>query len=184
MKNIKIIEKAQNFIINNENDMKEAVELLSTLNKMKDEITTEKEKVTRPLLDALNAERARWKPQETRLDSVISAIRLGITKFQTALVLKKKEEEEKIAKKLEDGKIKATTAIKKMESLDTVESRVETESGSITFKTVTRFEISNHTIIPREYILLNDTLVREALKGGKKIDGVTYYEEQVPVNKR
>ncbi len=56
-----IVEKANSIKIINEKDLLEATEMLSQVNKIKDKITLEKEKVVLPLNEALKAERARWK---------------------------------------------------------------------------------------------------------------------------
>lgn len=179
-----IITKAENLTIATQDDLVVATTVLSELNRAKDAIILEKEKVTRPLLDALNAERARWKPQETKLDSLIIKIRGAMTTFQTALIQVQKKEQDKIVAKLEDGKIKPETAIRKLEALDTVDKKVETISGSVSFKTVTRFEVTDLSAVPVEYVVLNEVKVREALKEGKNIPGVRKFEEQIPINQR
>lgn len=179
-----IITKAENLTIATQDDLVVATTVLSELNRAKDAIIEEKEKVTRPLLDALNAERARWKPRELQLDTLITKVRTAMTVFQTNLLATQKKEQDKIVSKLEDGKIKPETAIRKLGEMDTVEKKVETESGSISFKTVMRFEVTDLSAVPVEYVVLNDVKVREALKEGKSIPGIRKYEEQVPINKR
>lgn len=164
--------------------MPEAVELLSSLNRIKDDITAQKELVTRPLLDALAEERAKWKTKETRLEAVITRIRTALTSYQTELVAKQRAEQEAIAKKLEDGKIKPQTAIKRMQGVEDVQNTVESATGKISFKTVTTFTVSDWSKVPTEFLLLNETLVREKLKLGVKVDGLGYKDEQVPINFR
>lgn len=179
-----IITKAENLTIATQADLVEATNVLSDLNRTKDAIIEEKEKVTRPLLDALNAERARWKPRELQLDTLIVKVRTAMTVFQTNLLATQKKEQDKIVSKLEDGKIRPETAIRKLGELDTVDKRVETDSGSISFKTVMRFEVVDLEAVPNEYLLINEVLVRQSLKEGKSIPGIRKYEEQVPINKR
>lgn len=162
----------------------EAIDLLSSLNRIKDNITQEREKVTRPLLDALNAERAKWKPKELRLESVITKIRSALTKYQTEKVNAERLAQEAIAKKLQDGKIKPETAIKRMQAVETVDNKIESTAGSVTFKTVTTFTVSDWKQVPEEFLLLNETKVRELLKNGTKIAGLEYKNEQIPVNYR
>lgn len=179
-----IIAKAESITTLTVETMPEAVELLSSLNRIKDEITTEKEKVTRPLLDALNAERAKWKPKEIRLESVITRIRTALTVYQTELVAKQRAEQEAIAKKLENNEIKPETAIKRMQKVEDVQNTVESQTGKITFKTVTTFAVTDWSKVPTEFLLLNETKVRELLKTGVKVPGLEYKDEQVPVNYR
>lgn len=179
-----IITRAESITTLDVTTMPEAVELLSSLNRIKDDITAQKELVTRPLLDALNAERAKWKPKEVLLESVITRIRTALTTYQTELVAKQRREQEAIAKKLEDGKIKPETAIKRMQEVEDVENTVESATGKITFKTVTTFTVTDWKSVPEEFLVLNETKVREYLKEGKKVPGLEYKDEQVPVNYR
>lgn len=179
-----IITRAESITVLTVETMPEAVELLSSLNRIKDDITAQKELVTRPLLDALAEERAKWKPKEVRLESVITRIRTALTQYQTELVAKQRAEQEAIAKKLEDGKIKPETAIKRMQGVEDVQNTVESATGKITFKTVTTFAVTDWKSVPEEFLVLNETKVREYLKEGKKVPGLEYKDEQVPVNYR
>ena len=179
-----IITRAESITTLSVETVPEAVELLSSLNRIKDDITAQKELVTRPLLDKLAEERARWKPKEVRLESVITRIRGALTQYQTELVAKQRAEQEAIAKKLENNEIKPETAIKRMQKVEDVQNTVESNTGKITFKTVTTFTVSNWSNVPTEFLLLNETKVREYLKEGKKVPGLEYREEQVPINFR
>lgn len=179
-----IVEYAEKITTITVDTMPEAVELLSSLNRIKDDITAQKEKVTRPLLDALAEERAKWKPKEVRLESVITRIRTALTVYQTELVAKQRAEQEAIAKKLENNEIKPETAIKRMQKVEDVQNTVESQTGKITFKTVTTFTVSDWSKVPTDFLLLNETRVREELKSGGKVPGLDYKDEQVPVNYR
>ena len=179
-----IITRAESLTILTVETITEAVDLLSSLNRIKDEITTEKEKVTRPLLDALAEERAKWKPKEVKLDSLITKIPQAMTQYQTDLVSAQRLEQELIAKKLQNGKIKPQTAIKRMNDVEGVSNTIEATTGKISFKTVTKFKLVDHKALSPEYILLNEEKVREMLKNGQKLAGIEYWDEQVPVNYR
>lgn len=179
-----IITRAESITTLDVTTMPEAVELLSSLNRIKDDITAQKELVTRPLLDALAEERAKWKSKEVRLESVITRIRTALSIYQTELVAKQRAEQEAIAKKLEDGKIKPETAIKRMQGVEDVQNTVESATGKITFKTVTTFAVTDWKSVPEEFLVLNETKVREYLKEGKFVTGLKYTDEQVPVNYR
>ena len=179
-----IITRAESITTLDVTTMPEAVELLSSLNRIKDEITAQKELVTRPLLDKLAEERAKWKPKELKLDAVITKIRTALTRYQTELVDKQRAEQETIAKKLENNQIKPETAIKRMQAVEEVQNTVESNTGKITFKTVTTFIVKDWKSVPDEFLILNETKVREMLKGGIRVGGLEYKEEQVPVNYR
>lgn len=179
-----IITRAESITTLSVETVPEAIELLSSLNRIKDDITAQKELVTRPLLDKLTEERAKWKPKEVRLESVITRIRTALTVYQTELVAKQRAEQEEIAKRLQDGKIKPETAIKRMQKVEDVQNTIESNTGKITFKTVTTFTVADWSKIPTDFLLLNETRVREELKFGRKVHGLEYKDEQVPINFR
>jgi len=160
-------------------DLSEAVEQLTNANRVLDKLTEEKEKVTRPLNEALRAERARWKPLEDELKESISTLRYGISRFQTELIAKQKVKEEKIAEKVLAGSMNTEKAIVKMDSL-----KVSNKVGQVSFKTVKKFKVMDVTMLPHEYVLPNEIMIREAMNKGLELAGVDYFTEQLPVNRR
>lgn len=181
-----ITTQADELVIMDRESMAEAVELLSQANKMKDFVTTEREKVTKPLNEALKAERARWKPLETDLENGIANIRSKMGKYQTEADRKAKEKEASIAARIGEGKgkLKIETAVAKLASIETPDQEVSTDSGSVKFRTVQKFEIIDITMVPSEYLLPNEPLIRQAIAKAVEIPGIRYFEEQIPVNYR
>lgn len=181
-----IVEKAEALKITDEKSMEEAVELLSKANKGLDLITAEKEKITKPLNEALKAERGRWKPMETVLESAVSILRKGISAYQTEAKRKADEETARLAERVGEGKgkLKAETAIRKMGEIDTPAARVATTSGSLKFRTEKKFEVEDMSKLPLEYHLPDETAIRKAMKEGTELAGVRYYTEEVPINSR
>ena len=180
------LEQAHALKIEGDDDMKDATTFLSVLNKFSDKITGEKERVTKPLNQALKVERERWKPLETKLDEAISLTRRAMTSYQTAAVKKQKEEENNIAKRVGEGrgKLSMETAVKRMDAIETPETTVATDAGAVQFRTVQKFEIMDITLVPHDFLLPNEVKMRETMKAGIPIPGVRYYEEQVPYNTR
>ena len=181
-----IVEKAEALKIVDEQSMAEATELLSKANKGLDLITEEKEKITKPLNEALKAERARWKPMETVLESAVSILRKGITAYQTEAKRKADLEAAKLAERVGEGrgKLKAETAIRKMGEIEGPQAKVETASGSLKFRTEKKFEVVDMSKLPVEYLLPDEPAIRKAMKEGIELPGVRYYTEEVPINSR
>ena len=161
-----------------------ATVMLSTLNKHNDAITTEKEKITRPLLDALAVERGRWKPVENQLGAAIEIIRGKMIVYQTNAIKKQNEERIKIADKLESGSIKTDTALSKLSNMETIDTRIKTDTGSISFSSVKCFEIVDFAKLPDEYKIANEKAIRETLKTKIQIEGIRYFNQNRPVNRR
>ena len=181
-----IFEQAQALEIVDEKGQAEAAELLSHLNKNLDAVTKEKEKVTKPLNEALKAERGRWKPLENFLEEGIAIVRRKMGTYQTEATRKAQEEAAKIAARVGDGKgkLKVETAVRKMDEIETPAQAVVAESGMVKFRTVKKFEVMDVTMLPIEYVLPNEPAIRAAMTKGQELPGVRYYEEQVPVNFR
>ncbi len=179
-----IVSKAQAIEVVNEARVKTATEMLSQLNQVKDKVTTEKEKITKPLNEALKAERARWKPIETIYEEAIGIIRTKIGKYQTEIMRKQREEEAKIADKVAKGTIKMDTALSKLEAIDEPNKAIKTESGLIKFREVEKLKIVDEAKIPRKYLVPNEKAILEDLKNGKKVAGCELETVSIPLNYR
>lgn len=181
-----ITNQAFGLSIANSEEMVQATVLLSNLNRELDKITGEKEKVTKPLNEALKAERERWKPLESALENAISSIRSKMSSYQTESARKAKEEEEKIASRIGEGKghIKIETAIKKIDAIERADKQVATEAGLIKFRTDKVLKITDESLIPREYLIANEKSLLTALKKGVIIPGACIEEIQTPLNFR
>lgn len=178
--------RANSLSVSNETEKLDATELLSLLNKASDRIEAEKAKVMRPLLDATAAERARWKPAETQLEAAVAAIRRKLTEYQTRARAAALAQAEAIASRVGDGKghLQAETAAAKISAITSPSGLVETDSGSLTFRTTKAFEIVDLSKVPLEYHLADEVAIRKAMKAGKELPGVRYFTEEVPYNSR
>lgn len=181
-----IITRVQELTINSKEDLDGAVELLSQINKYGDSIKEEKDKVLRPLLDATKAERARWKPIEDTVKEGVATLKTKMGDYHTMVEEKAKEEQEKIANRVGEGrgKIKVETAVKKIGEVETAEKNVSTDAGKATFITVKKFEVEDISKLPVEYLLPNEVAIRKAMKEGTELPGVRYYEEKQIRNSR
>jgi len=98
-----IIAQTESLVISDPASMVIGVELLSNCNKLLDNLTKEKEKVTKPLNEALKAERARFKPLEGILESAITSIRSKMSVYQTEQVRLQRKAETNITARVEKG---------------------------------------------------------------------------------
>lgn len=183
---VPIARRAMVLHITNAEEMKEATIVLSQLNQFNDRITEIKEQVTKPLNQALKAERARWKPIETENEGAISILRKKMSAYQTELVNKKREEEESIARRIKPGtgNLSIEKAAEKIEALGIVEKEVATAVGLVQFRETATLKILDINLIPREYMMVNEKLLLQDLKEGKVVGGAVVEMIQVPVNYR
>lgn len=176
------IESIGNIKIVDEQSLTKATEVLSQANKYAKQLEEDKQKITKPINDALKEIRARYKPLENKLEDIILNIRKSMTSYQTEQMRLQKIEEEKIANRVAKGTLKVETGIRKLEELPQTADKIATQSGKISFKTVKKFEVIDITLIPHKYLIVNETAIRDAMKAGIELPGVKYFEEQVPIN--
>lgn len=176
--------KADALVIKTTSDMEEAVKLLSVTNQVTDRVTTEKEKITKPLNEALKAERARWKPIEDACANAVATIKGKMIVFQRAVEAENAKKEEKIMARVEKGSLRTETAVAKLEALPDAKASVTTDAGMIQWRTVQKLVIEDANAIPREYLDVNEVRIKAALKAGVVVSGAKMVEERVPANFR
>lgn len=176
------IESIGNIKIVDEQSLTKATEVLSQANKYAKQLEEDKQKITKPINDALKEIRARYKPLENKLEDIIFNIRKSMTSYQTEQMRLQKIEEEKIANRVAKGTLKVETGIRKLEELPQTADKIATQSGKISFKTVKKFEVIDITLIPHKYLIVNETAIRDAMKAGIELPGCKYFEEQIPIN--
>lgn len=186
------VAKAQKLVvIKNEKDMALASEMRTQLKAYEKQVIAKKEEGTAPLNLALKNIRSWFKPLEERIDESLESINSAMIKYQTEQKKKADEEAEKIANRVGDGKgkLKAETAMKKIDDLDTPQKTVKTASGGTQFITVKKFEVMDLQELAKVkdkqggfYILADESRIRVAMKAGIELPGVRYYTEEVPRN--
>lgn len=182
---VPIIERGNSLIIETPENLVEATEILSQINKAMDQVKEEKEKVLGPLKVLADREKARWEPLEKLFKPVIAHLREQMSAYQTAALKKKAEEDAKIAARVAPGRgnLKAETAIQKMEA-NAVEAKIETTVGGLTFREKKQLKITDITKIPKQYWIVDEDAVLTALKDGTKVPGAEIEIISIPVNKR
>lgn len=183
-KAIPLAEQAESFVITNKDDMTGATVLLSKLNKYHDSVVEKREEVTKPLNLALKNARAMFDPIEKPLVQAIKTLRVTISIYQTNELRKAQEEEEKIAARIGEGKgkLKIETAMAKIDDVKKPDRKIATDSGMIKFRTDKKLKVIDALLIPREYLVVDEKAVLDALKKGKTIPGAQIEEVQTPIN--
>lgn len=181
-----ILSQAKILVIATPKAVEKATELLSQINQKLDAIEEERTKVTEPLNKALKAENARWKPMREQLEEKRDILRKGLSSYQTEQKRIADDEAARIAARVGEGKgkLKAETAVAKMEEIERPEANVATASGSIKFRTVEKFALEEISKVPVLYLLLDEAAVRSAMKEGIKLPGIRYFSEEIPINSR
>ena len=151
-----------------------------TLGKLKlqlKEVVKDKEKVTAPLNEALKAERARYAPIIDAIETSISEITQAITVYNNAQL-------ELQASILENAELDPLQAINTLSTINT-NAKVQTSTGSLSFRVDRVLDIINDKIIPRKYLTINTQKILTDLKATPpiKIKGVQLKEIHTPVSR-
>ena len=179
-----IAKEAHALKINSPKDMASASELLSRLNKVKDAAQKEKEKVTRPLLDKLAAERARWSEGEKLIAAAIGVVRGAMTEYQTEAEALASAQAAQVAKQLTDGSTSLEDAVTAIDLLERPDAKIQTASGSVSFIEVPCFEVEDMEKLPIAYHIPDLVKIRVKMKAGRELSGVRYWIEKRPKNLR
>ncbi len=181
-----VVAKARAIVVKDEKSMHEASTMLSELNKRADMIEEEKQKVLKPLNEARTAEINRWKPVLTTLGTATDYLRNTIGAFQTAEIKRAEKQENSIADRVGEGKgkLKVETAVKKIEEIERPETSVNTDAGQVKFRKDPIVKIWDETMIPREFLVVDEKKILEALKAGVPVAGCELDFKMTPINFR
>jgi len=185
----KLSNRANDLTVENDVQMSEANNILSDLKKVKKQITSRKEEITKPLNEALKSARALFKPVEDDFETAERIIKDKMLDYHTEQERLREEAEAKIEARREKGTLRDETADRKLGELDEVEKTVASDKGATTFKTVRKVRITDVSLVPKEY-LQNDkvmdailTAVRKDALEGYPIAGVEVYDDKQVANR-
>ncbi len=190
IKEIAILEKeikpyiVTSFEITSPKQMTDATIKLSQLGKFADTIEARRKEITDPLNKALKSARALFAPLEDKLDDSISIIRKAMSTYQIKAEESTRAAEQKLAAKVESGYMKPETAVAKMDALTRPDTNISTDEGSVQFRDKKCFEVMDIALVPMEYHIADESMIRKAMQNNLELKGVRYWTEKVPVNFR
>lgn len=180
MTNLTIVDKGFQLVVADQKTLEQASEIRSQAKKYLKDLTTEKEKVTKPLNDALKAERARFKPLEEKAEKVIKYLDRQMTDYQTEVARKAEAAKEKIAARIGDGKgkLQIETAMNQIANVETPDDVV----GNTQFVTAYELIVTDIKAIPDEYLKIEvrTLALTQALKAGVVVPGAELKEVKRP----
>lgn len=185
----KLSNRANDLIVESDEQMATANDILSDLKKFKKQLTARKEEITKPLNEALKSARSLFKPVEDDFSTAERIIKDKMLDFHNEQERKRLEAEAKIEARREKGTLRDDTADRKLDELDEVETTVASDKGATTFKTVRKVRITDVSQIPVEYLKAEKvmdallTAVRADALEGYQIPGVEVYEDKQVANR-
>jgi len=175
----KLEAQSQSVTIITQDDYTGAIDIISKLKETGKLIKDKKESITKPLNEALRNARDLFAPIEEQFAIAEVIIKTKILDYKRKVDEKARIAEAKIAKQAESGHIKIETAEKKMDAIERVETTTKGKVGEVQIRKVKKVRIVDATVLPREYLIPNETLIRKDALDGKIIPGVEVYVEEV-----
>lgn len=169
---------AKEIIIKNQNDFEKASELFLKVKQAGKYIASEKEKMTRGLLDSLANIRSFFKPYEIMQSNAEKEVGSKILAYQLEEEKKSQIKIDAVVEKVEKGQITFEQANEKIETLE-VAKTVEVNTGAVQFKTIRDYEIIDEKLIPKKYWVLDLVKLRKDALDGVEIAGVKVVEKKI-----
>lgn len=170
-------------VVNSQPTFDKAKSKLGEIKEIKKVVKDKKESITKPLNEALKNTRDMFKPIEDKTDVIEKYLKDSILKYHQKLLNEQKRREEEAQKKIEEEQKKGNglnelNINKISKPLTNVTQKVE----KIKTRKVKKLKINNEQIIPRGFLIPNETKIKEALFNGLKVDGCEIVEEEIAIN--
>lgn len=163
--------------ITNDDDLIVVADQINVIKQLKREIRTEMEKYTKPAQAIINEARAKYLPLEKICDEAESQLKAKVAEYMDAQEAKRLKKEEKIVAKIEAGRMKEETGIRKIEELGNEVRTIQTENTQLQRRNVRVAYIVNAELVPDEYWIIDEVRVKRDALAGKLIPGVEVKEE-------
>ena len=175
----KLENKANEITITTAEENATATELKAKLNETKKQIKDRKEEITKPLNAALSSARALFAPIEDSFEKAESILARKLIAYKQKVEAETRAAEDKLAARVEKGTMKLETAERKIDALPTVQKTVQTDHGRVQFRKIKKVRITNPDLVPDQYWVLNEVLIRKDALAGTPIADVEVYEEEI-----
>lgn len=186
----KALGAAQKLSITTAEERASATDLLSKMKTVAKMIKTQKETITKPLMEALDNARGLFKPIETNLAEGESLVKKKMLAWDAEVDRKAEEARVKLAQRVEKGTMKPETAVAKMEAIQEAPKAVQGKVGSTQTRTIKKVRITPLAEVKMDaaqlsycvlkgYLVWNESLVRKDALDGNPIPGAEVYEEKV-----
>ncbi len=196
-------EQAQHITIANDYDVSMATELLSQVKSRAKAIETLRVLIVQPFNDQVKQINNMFKSQIEPLEKIEANVKRAIVVFrqmQEEILRKEREEQERARReemqRLEQERLAAAEANAPLEEVQALEAKqedlalkpitiepqktsVRSTSGTMSAKKIWKFEVTDATMLPFEYLTPNEVAIRRAMQDGiRDIPGVRMYQEE------
>lgn len=163
-----LIKQIENYKIKTREDYDKAALVISKLKEYSKEAERQEKTLTEPAKSIIKSAQEIFKPFRTQIQELEGAVKIRMLEFQN----KQEKKSEKLLEDFESGKIKnLNTVVSKQNDL------LNTSSENAQLRKVWTLTIVNEKLVPRQYLIVDESAVRAAFKAGKKVAGCIWKQE-------
>ena len=168
-----------------------AVELAGGSKKLNKAIEDARKRFTQPALDYKRAVDGLAKGYQDRLTAIETILKGKLREYQNRVEMERRKAEEaarqaaiELQKKI-DAEAKAAHVEPVQVApvvIPQVQKTTRTEQGSMSFREVWKFDVVTPAEVPRTYLMVDETRIRQAVKAGiREIPGVKIFMDKEPI---
>lgn len=189
-------QKANTLIVCDDVSAGEATNLLGFIATAKKKLEEKRKFFVKPLNDQVKKVNDLFKEYNAPLDNADRTLRGKVLSYRQEVQRKQREEEERLRKLAEKEQKRLEKKAEKtgqpapppivIPMIEQAPKTIQADLGSATTKTVWDFQIIDESLIPREYLIVDERKIRAVVKAGiREIPGVRIYQtEQLAVRAR
>jgi len=157
--------KAIDVVIKNQEDLQQADQVLTNVQDTLKKIKTEKDGIIKPIKESIDKIKEKYAPFEEQLEEVKAKIKAAKLAYNEYL----EEAKAKLVERVDNGEIKAGTAINRIEKLGEVDG----------VRTIKSLQITDEKKVPREYFVLDLVKIRKDLLAGITVPGAEMVDKKI-----
>jgi len=180
-----VANQAASLLIDSTETLEQATDILSKVKENAKLIKTRKEEITKPLNEALKSARDLFRPLEDDLSTAERTIKDKMLDYTNEIDRKAEAEAAKLEARVEKGTMRVDTMTRKLDEIETADSSVKGNKGSVSFRVQRTVKVVDPTKIPLKYLMNEKVLdairaaVRTDVLNGTRVEGVEIVEEKV-----
>jgi len=170
------IELIINSVIIDDNDtLQKAITLLQNIKAVRKRITAEKDRIIKPAKEIIKQTKAKYEVLEEQCTKLEQNIKLRILDYENRKAARREIDNTELTQQIQTGKIKLEEAIELYQPTQ--------KTKGIQIRTHKEIIITNESIIPDEYWILDMVKIRKDALAGKEIAGVTIQDKKIIATK-
>jgi hypothetical protein len=166
--------------VEDDEQLEEVANKIKAIKDMGKLIKSEKDKFEKPAKEIIAASKEKYDPYAKECVAAEMALKSKAGEYMDKVEKKRREEEAKIAARVEKGTLREETGLRKMEAIGEEKKTVKTfEGAKLTRKTIKDIEVEDINKIPDEYWVVDMVKVKKVALAGVVVPGVKVVERKI-----